>query len=89
MLARTRPADRRRESWPVSSDGSTDLWSKVSFSSLRNGEVSTALSRQSATWSACVLTFSVTGPAYKLDEFADQVRYVVRWLNWFTSHGPA
>jgi hypothetical protein len=35
------------------------------------------------------LTFSVTGPAYKLDEFADQVRYVVRWLNWFTSHGPA
>ena len=34
------------------------------------------------------LTFSVTGPAYKLDEFADQARYVVRSnQNWFTS-GP-
>ncbi len=34
------------------------------------------------------LTFSVTGPAYKLDEFADQVRYVVNSnRNWFTS-GP-
>jgi len=34
------------------------------------------------------LTFSVTGPAYKLDEFADVARYVIKWLNWFTSPGP-
>lgn len=34
------------------------------------------------------LTFSVSGPAYKLDEFADQVRYVVRsQLSWAAS-GP-
>ena len=33
------------------------------------------------------LTFSVTGPVYKLDEFADLARYVVKWLNWFTSPG--
>jgi|SRR5215207_3574481 len=31
------------------------------------------------------LTFSVTGPAYKLDEFADVARYVVKSQNWFTS----
>jgi hypothetical protein len=34
------------------------------------------------------LTFSITGPAYKLDEFADHARYVVKCnQNWFTS-GP-
>ncbi|HET6448066.1 MAG TPA: hypothetical protein VFG31_03070 [Conexibacter sp.] len=34
------------------------------------------------------LTFSVSGPAYKLDEFADQVRHVVRsQLSWVAS-GP-
>lgn len=31
------------------------------------------------------LTFSVTGPAYKIDEFADHARYVVKSnQNWFT-----
>jgi hypothetical protein len=35
------------------------------------------------------LTFSVSGPAYKLDEFADLARYVVKWQNWFTSPGPS
>jgi len=35
------------------------------------------------------LTFSVSGPAYKVDEFADRVRHAVKGNpNWSTSSGP-